>query len=274
MTNWDDAFDNSSYIPDAEGYMRTWTDAAAAYRTQADFAELDISYGPHEREIFDLFRPDGTPKGLAVFVHGGYWMQLDKSYWSHLAEGARKNGWAVCIPSYTLAPDARISEITQQIGRAITHAAAMIPGPICLSGHSAGGHLVARMNCANAPLRPQITKRIQHTLSISGVHDLRDLLKTKMNETLKLSPDEAKSESPALLPPRTNIKITNWVGGEERPQFIHQANFLTKCWQHANTTIDKNLHHFNVIEALASPKSPITKCFIEIDQAVIDCGGG
>lgn len=84
-----------------------------------------------------------------MFVHGGFWMRLDKSYWTDLAEGARDLGWAVCIPSYTLAPVARISEITKQIAAAIEKAGNLVGGPIRLVGHSAGGHLVTRMICAN-----------------------------------------------------------------------------------------------------------------------------
>ena len=56
-----------------------------------------------------------VPKANArevVFVHGGYWMKFDRSYWSHFSEGLTARGWAVAMPSYTLAPEARIGSMT------------------------------------------------------------------------------------------------------------------------------------------------------------------
>ena len=88
-----------------------------------------------------------------------------------------------------------LSQITGQIARAIAHAAARVDGPIRLSGHSAGGHLVTRMVCADSPLEAGVRNRIEHTLSISGLHDLRPLLHTGMNDTLHLDLAEARAEN-------------------------------------------------------------------------------
>src|SRR5262245_20780462 len=111
-------------------------------------------------------------------------MAFDKSSWSHLAAGALQRGWAVCLPSYTLAPAARIADIARQVAAAIRFAADRVEGPLRLAGHSAGGHLVTRMVCAESPLPDEFRSRIGHVVSISGVHDLRPLLRTKMNATL------------------------------------------------------------------------------------------
>jgi arylformamidase len=72
-----------------------------------------LSYGPGDRHAMDLFLPEGAPKGLVVFVHGGYWKAFDKSVWSHLAAGPLAHGFAVAMPSYTLCPDIRIYEHRQ-----------------------------------------------------------------------------------------------------------------------------------------------------------------
>ena len=139
-------------------------------------ATLDISYGERARNRFDLFAPEGRPKGLVVFVHGGFWKALDKSFWSHLARGSVESGYAVAMPSYTLCPAVRISEITREIAAAVARAAAMVEGPLFLTGHSAGGHLVTRMISATSPLPDAVRARISHTVSISGLHDLRPLM--------------------------------------------------------------------------------------------------
>ena len=148
ITNWDDAYANGDHIRGAAEFPGMWARLAAAFRDEmaaSNRAELDIAYGNNDREKYDLFLPEGTPKGVVVFVHGGYWKAFDKSTWSHLARGAVARGWAVCLPSYILAPDARLSEITRQIGAAIDHVANRISGPLHLTGHPADQMTARRM---------------------------------------------------------------------------------------------------------------------------------
>ena len=69
------------------------------------------------------FSPEAAPQGLLVFVHGGYWLRFDREMWSHLAAGAVARGWACAVPSYTLAPEARIGAMTREIASAVEVAA-------------------------------------------------------------------------------------------------------------------------------------------------------
>jgi acetyl esterase/lipase len=266
IQDWDDAFANAAYIAGSDALPDQWQQAATSYRASGIKIDENILYGDSPRTHFDLIWPNSPPKGLAVFVHGGYWMMLDKSYWTHLAQGARANGWAVCIPSYSLAPHARISDITREVAMAISHAANLVSGPVTLAGHSAGGHLVARMMCADTTLDDALRDRIMHCLSISGVHDLRPLLQTKMNATLKLEKDEATRESPALRQPARATPVTCWVGCCERPEFLRQSQLFTQIWQGLDVPItnvaDRGRHHFDVLDGLCEPDSAITQAFI------------
>lgn len=263
IKDWDDAFANSAYIPGAEGLPKIWADRAAAYRGSGIKITQDVPYGDDPRARFDLILPDGPPKGLVVFIHGGFWMMLDKSYWSDLAEGACAHGFAVCLPSYTLAPEARIGFITGQVGAAITQAAGLVAGPVRITGHSAGGHLATRMICADTPLPPEVLTRIAAVQSISGVHDLRPLLHTKMNATLQLDEDEATRESPVLARPAIAVPYTCWVGGGERPEFIRQSQIMAQVWKGldvpAHCVVDGDHHHFSVIDGLGDPQSGIVR---------------
>ena len=144
----DDAYANAAYIPGGNDFPARWDKDAAAFRATAR-AELDLSYGPDPRQRLDLFLPKAPPKGLFVFVHGGYWLAFDKSTWSHFAAGALARGYAVAMPSYPLCPQVRIGDITRSVQAAIALAAQHVDGPIRLAGHSAGGHLAARMGCAD-----------------------------------------------------------------------------------------------------------------------------
>lgn len=260
--DWDDAYANAAHIAHAADYPPRWQGLAQAWRQQlaaAGRARLNLPYGDGPRQVWDLFLPEGVPQGLAVFVHGGYWRAFDGQTWSYLAAGAVARGWAVAMPSYPLAPQARIAEITQSIGQAIGAAAAEVAGPIALAGHSAGGHLVTRMVCRDTPLASDVATRIQRVLSISGVHDLRPLLHTAMNQDLRLDAAEAQAESPLLLEPDTAAVLRAWVGAQERPAFITQTQALAQVWAGLGADIAAvqapEQHHFNVIDALADPDS-------------------
>ena len=85
---------------------------------------------------------------------------------------------------------ARVSAMTLEIARAVECAGALVRGPIRLAGHSAGGHLVARMGCRDIALDPDIRDRLAHILPLSPVTDLRPLLEVAMNETLRLDAAE------------------------------------------------------------------------------------
>lgn len=252
----DDAYANGKYIPQAETYVPRWTQAAAAFRSRVR-SELDVAYGDQPRERFDLFLPEGPPLGLMVFVHGGYWRAFEKSLWSHLAAGALARGWAVAMPGYTLAPEARVAAITRQIALAVAAAAGRVSGPIVLAGHSAGGHLVARMLCRDVALPGDVAARLLRVVPISPVTDLRPLLQTAINDDLRMDMAEATAESPALHKDIRDVPVTVWVGGAERPAFLDQAQWLADNWSNATRHIAPDRHHFDVIEGLEDKDSPL-----------------
>ncbi len=264
----DDAYANGKYIVGAADYPPRWAGLAKAFRARmeaAGRADLDMEYGPHPRQKLDLFLPSAALRGLVVFVHGGYWRSFDKSSWSHLATGALAHDMAVAIPGYVLAPEARIREITHQVARAIDMVAGRIAGPIYLTGHSAGGHLVTRMLCADIDWSCCFSARLKRVVSISGLHDLRPLMQTEMNADLRLDKDEARSESPMLHDDVLPVPVVAWVGGDERPAFIDQARRLAATWPNAEMVIEPGKHHFNVIDGLVRPDSPLVRALVDQD---------
>ena len=163
------------------------------------------------------------------------------------------------MPGYTLAPQARIHQITAQIAQAVTAAAARVDGPIRLAGHSAGGHLVSRMICAGSALPPEAVARIERVVSISGLHDLRPLLLNSLNETLHLDPAEAAAESPALLEKSGATEVMAWVGARERPEFLRQSALLAEAWPGTGIEVETARHHFDVIDGLTGPDHPLCR---------------
>ena len=260
ITDWSDAYDNVGHIEDAAAFIEKWPRLGEAFRQTAT-VEVNIPYDNGERNHFDLFHPEGRAKGLFVFVHGGYWIRFDKSFWSHLSAGPLARGYAVAIPSYTLCPNASISDITSEITSSIEAASERINGPVILSGHSAGGHLVTRQMCEDSTLNKTVLDRVKRVISISGVHDLRPILNIVQNETINLDEMEAVRESPALLKPRLNIPVNCIVGSNERPEFIRQNDLLANIWRGVGVAINSvhvdGKHHFDVIDDLIDPEGVI-----------------
>lgn len=268
ITDWDDAYANAAHIPGADGFLVDWPKRTAALRARV--APEVMRYGPGARQVIDLYRPEQAAQGLTVIVHGGYWLRFSPEEFGFMASGPLARGQAVAMLRYTLAPEARIATITTEIAAAITLLAQAVPGPIHLAGHSAGGHLVSRMGCVGV-LPDAVAGRIAHILSVSGVHDLRPLLRTQMNQTLRLDMAEAVAESPALAVPRDGLAITCAVGGDERPEFIRQTDLLANVWRGLGADTRAvhmpGLHHFDVIDGLTAPEGALTRILLDQSRA-------
>lgn len=255
--NLDADYTNAPYIPDAESYPPRWAQNAAAFRAEmGERAVLDVSYGTSARQAFDVFRTDGAAKGTLVFVHGGYWFKFGKSDWSHFAKGALQAHWDVALVQYDLCPEVTIAQITRQVAAALTAIAAQTEGLISLAGHSAGGHLVARM-LAPAMVHDAVRARIKAVAPISPVADLRPLLQTSMNAQFRLDMAAAEAES-AILQPKPAIPVKIWVGGDERPGFLEQARNLSAAWG-AEEVVVPGKHHFDIIDALRDGQSDVIR---------------
>lgn len=256
-SDMDRAYANAAFIAGGETYPARWAAAAETFRAGAA-GWIDAPYGAGARERVDLFLPKGDPRGLVVFVHGGYWIATDKGLWSHLAAGAVAAGWAVALPSYDLCPAIRIGGIVRQVARAVDHVAALVQGPVILTGHSAGGHIVARLASDDVALA--CLGRLERVVPISPLSDLRPLMATSMNAELRIDAAEARAESPVFhATPDMPVQVV--VGGAERPVFLDQAGWLGDAWG-VPVTVVPGRHHFDVIEGLEDAGSDLCRILL------------
>jgi hypothetical protein len=121
------------------------------------------------------------------------------------------------------------------------------------------------MACAGGPLPEDVFARIERIVPISGLFDLRPLMWTAMNETLRLDAAEAAAESPALLPARAPVPVTAWVGGGERPEFVRQSQLLALVWEGLDVPVrcivDGRHDHFSVLDGLSDPDGALARTF-------------
>jgi len=258
MGKLDDAYAIQPHVEgsaDILARMPTRSDALRA--TLGDRVARNLSYGDSPRQVIDLYRPEGRSKGTLVFVHGGYWRILTGEVHGFLAAGALARGWSVAMPTYDLCPQVRITDISRQIAAAVCHVARMAEGPISITGHSAGGHLTARM-LDPALVPDDVASRYRMVVPIAPLGDLRPLLQTAMNDDFRMDMAAAEAESPVLMTARHRANTAVWVGSIERPALLDQARWLSAAWG-ADMVIAPGKHHFDVIEALTDPDSNLVR---------------
>jgi acetyl esterase/lipase len=250
------AYANGAFITGAADYPPRWAAKAAAFREGLGLRAQALTYGPGARHQFDLFLPDAPPKGCVTFIHGGFWLAFDHRVWSHLAAGVLARGWACAMPSYTLAPEARITTMTTEMVQALAVIATHVPGCQIITGHSAGGHLSARMGCADLAVQGVV-----RVVPISPLSDLGPIVETGMQAKLHLDAAEIAAQSPAYQRLAQGVQAHVWVGGQERPSFLWQARLLSENWG-CGWTVAPGKHHFDVIDAMEDPTSPLVEALV------------
>ena len=141
--------------------------------------KTDIAYGTDkERNILDVYIPKGVKKApVVIFVHGGAWVFGNKSVFSGPGKMLAEQGIVTVSTNYRLSPKVKHPEHIKDIAKAfawtVDHVAEYggDPGKICLTGHSAGGHLVALLATDESYLKAEKKSfaDIRGVAPISGV---------------------------------------------------------------------------------------------------------
>lgn len=254
----DAAYNNSAAVADSDRWLEQWRRRSEEVRA-APGARLDIAYGPKERNRFDYF-PAGRPGApLFVFLHGGYWQRNAKDMFAFVADGPCQRGIDVAVVGYTLAPDARLSEIVREIADALSflHGNAAVFGfdrrALCVGGWSAGGHLAA-MSCGHPA--------VHSALAISGIFDLEPIALNYINDRLRLDAAEIAALSPArtLRPGLAPLALA--VGGDELPELQRQSTSFQGIADAQGVAMALHVlpghHHYSILDELARPDGALT----------------
>jgi arylformamidase len=254
-------YNNRARVPENPAIMAGWSRDAAAYREARQGRWGVIPYDRGARNGIDFFPGDGAGP-IVVFIHGGYWQALDGSFFSHLASGLNAHGIDVAIPSYDLCPNVSVGDIIRQMQTA-SRELTKFGRPLVISGHSAGGHLAACMLATDwRAIDASLPERlVTAAYGISGLFDLPPLVKTSINNALKLDDASAKAASPLFWKPPARGSLDALVGGNESAEYFRQSKSIVDAWGRAGvatrfgTIPDAN--HFTAIAPLADPESPV-----------------
>lgn len=252
-------YNNRARVPDSAAIIASWARDAAAYREIKP--PRVIAYGEGERHKFDFFEAGNGP--TVMYIHGGYWQAVDRSFHSQQARGLNAHGVSVAVPSYDLCPNVRIGDIVEQIRAATRALARMTDAPVIVSGHSAGGHLAACMLATEA--------HVPAAYALSGVFELAPLIPTSLNAALRLDEAEAEALSPISWPAPEGKILDAVVGGDESGEFLRQSAAMVAAWGEAGVTTRyeefDGLNHFTIIAPLADPESTMVERLKQLADA-------
>lgn len=263
---------NPAMLQEFRQHLTSWTHDAAAYReAAAGRAQLEVAYGERPRQRLDLFAPAADARGpVVLFIHGGYWQAMDKSFFSHLAAGPNAHGITVAVVGYTLCPQVTLAQLVDELRQAVVFLARRFGQKVTVCGHSAGGHLTACLLATDWPtVAPDLdADTVTAGLPISGLFELEPLISTTLNERLGLDVAEARRLSPLFWPVPAGRSVVAWVGGNESAEYHRQTATLVARWRQAGVAATAvtaaGESHFTVIAPLAEPHSQLTQQLVRL----------
>ena len=280
----DREYNNSGKIPNAADYLARYPAESARAREELP-ARLDLRYGPHSGETLDIFLPEGRgPWPVHVFVHGGYWRSLDKEHFSFVARGLQPAGVLVAVVNYALIPTVDMDELVRQVRASVAwlhrNAAALggDPDHITVSGHSAGGHLTAMLMSTDWPAFAGLpADLVKAGCGISGLYDLEPIRLSYLNQTLGLTMETARRNSPVHQVPAAAGPLLLPLGEKEGDEYHRQTEALAAAWRRRGGRaegMDMAGHdHFSIVTELGAPGTPLVRAVLAQIAAVSGAAG-
>ena len=138
---------------------------------------------------------------------------------------------------------------------------------ITISGHSAGGHLVAMLLATDWEAFGGLpADAVKAGCGISGLYDLEPIRLCYLNDVLDLTPETARRNSPVQLRPSIPRPALIVVGGNEGPEYFRQSQDLVSAWRTHGVPcelMDMAGHdHFSIMGELERPDSTLSRAIL------------
>ncbi len=265
----DREYDNRAKVPAFQDYLDRWSARSRQLRDRLE-GRWDIPYGDHPAETLDLYPAIGDePAPVQVFFHGGYWKALSKNEFNFVAKAFRPA--ATVIVDYGLIPAVGMDELVRQCRAALAwlweHASdfGLDRERFHVSGHSAGGHLVAMLLATDWPaFRLGLpADLIKGGCAISGLYDLEPIRLCYLNQELGLDPATVERNSPVRLDPRNVASLLLPVGELEGSEYRRQSEDLASAWGRRGYSpevlVMAGHDHFSIVDQLDDPGSELSR---------------
>jgi len=163
------------YAPPAEEKFEKHADIA--YRTDKDADKA--------RHALDVYVPKGKKDfPVVLFVHGGSWKSGNKVLYAALGQSLAADGIGCVICNYRLSPAVQHPAHVEDVAKAFAWVKANCgeyggsKDKLFVSGHSAGGHLVALLGTDETYLKAEgcTTRDVCGVMAISGVYTITPLV--------------------------------------------------------------------------------------------------
>jgi arylformamidase len=260
----DAAYNNTAAVADSPDWLARWEKLSAVVRS-GPRARRDIVYASRPRARFDYFASGALKPPLFVFIHGGYWQRNDKNMFAFVAEGPRAHDIDVALLGYTLAPQARLTDIVAEIRRALTVLCERADDlgfdrdRLFVGGWSAGGHLTAIVSDHPA---------FRGGIPISGIFDLEPIALNYLNEKLALDESEIATLSPLRVLRERAPPLRMFVGGDELPELKRQSAIYAETARERGLpvalTVLPGRHHYSILDELAQPGGAIARALVQL----------
>ncbi len=245
----------------------------------------DLAYAPpvpDGKHELDVYAPAGARAlPVVVFIHGGGFMQGDRSQYADLGRALARIGVVAVLPSYRLIPNVNASGAIADAVSAVKWTAAHIrsyggdPKNVILVGHSVGGYLVTILDL-NRRLLAGTGVSVRAALSLSGWdYDVRHV----GLGLLAASPDEIPIFFGATEPERGVVSPISYArkdapplvllcGGDGDEYACFQRSLLAKVLTQAGTAFksidDPSAAHLDTVARLAVTGSIEQKALLDL----------
>jgi acetyl esterase/lipase len=168
--------------------MRRLKDIVAAVTSDVR-REANVPYGPHARQIMDIYSRPGTIEApVLVFLHGGGFQTGEPASNGYQGKAALDHGAVFVAMGYRLRPETRFPDSVEDVELGLQWLEHNIaerggaPNNIYLSGHSAGAMLAAWACFRDSSLPRDL---IKGAVLISGFYDLMRVPSEMLNPESK-----------------------------------------------------------------------------------------
>ena len=247
----DDQYEQRVWVPHADEIIKRYALKSEEVRSRLGEPRTE-KYGPTPPETLDIY---GSGRKAFVFVHGGAWKRQSSREQAFPAEAIIEAGAAYVALNFANLPAVTLPEMAGQVRRGIEWVRQNLSDDLVLCGHSSGAHLAA---CALTKLN-----FVRKALVVSGVYDLLPVRLSARNEYVRLDERLEHEYSPIRHVDKIRCPVTVAWGEKEGEEFFRQSKEFAEKLD-APTILGKNLNHFEIIETLADPRSPLGRAALNM----------